>query len=196
VQGVLLALVFVLGMSGGAGAAEYWLRAEVAAKTMPDTSVVTMWGFAQCTDGTYATCTAATVPGPALVVPPADTTLTIHLRNDLTGPFVESVSIIIPGQTAALSPVKFTDATGRQRVKSFTTETPPDGTTVVDYLWNSLKAGTYLYQSGSHPAVQVQMGLYGAMSKDAATGQAYGPSTAYTAEAVLLFSEIARPSCM
>ncbi|MBI5076005.1 MAG: putative Ig domain-containing protein [Nitrospirae bacterium] len=186
VQGVFLMLICILGLSSASWGAEFWLRAETLTKTMPDTSVVTMWGFAQCTDGTYASCTPATVPGPRLTVPVGDTTLTINLRNNLTGPFVEPVSLVIPGQTIVPAPVRNPDG----RVRSFTTETPPDNATTVTYTWTSMKTGTYLYQSGSHPAVQVQMGLYGAVTRNAAAGQAYGPSTAYAAEAILLFSEI------
>jgi hypothetical protein len=189
-------LMFLLGTSGVSSAADFWLRAETLTKTMPDSSVVTMWGFAQCADGTYATCSAATVPGPELTVPIGDTTLTIHLRNNLTGLYVEPVSIVIPGQNASiLTPVKFTDASGRPRVRSFTAETPPDNLTTVDYVWTSLKPGTYLYQSGTHPAVQIQMGLYGAVKLNSAAGQAYtptatNPDTTFAADAVLLFSEI------
>jgi hypothetical protein len=183
---VLLAVMFVLGMSGVSWSAEYWLRAETLTKTMPDNAVVTMWGFAQCTDGAFTACAAATVPGPALNVPPADSTLTIHLRNNLTGPYVEPISIVIPGQTIIPTPVR--NPNGRMR--SFTVETPADNSTTVDYTWTNLRPGTYLYQSGTHPAVQVQMGLYGSLVKDAAAGQAYGPSTSYAAQAVLLFSEI------
>ena len=184
-QAVLLAVIFVLGMSGTGWSAEYWLRAETLTKTMPDGAVITMWGFAGCTDGTFASCTPATVPGPALIVPPADTALTIHLRNNLTGPYVEPVSIVIPGQTFTPTPVRIAG-----RVRSFTVETPADNTTTVDYTWNNVRPGTYLYQSGTHPAVQVQMGLYGAMTRDAAAGQAYGPATAYQSQALLVFSEI------
>jgi len=86
--------------------------------------------------------------------------------------------------------VKMTDGSGRQRVTSFTTETPPDNSTTVIYSWTNMRPGTYLYESGTHPAVQVQMGLYGAVTKDTAAGQAYGATTAYASEAILLFSEI------
>ncbi|TAN39649.1 MAG: hypothetical protein EPN25_10755 [Nitrospirae bacterium] len=195
-EGFLLALVCILIMNGTSRAAEYWLRAEVTTKTMPDASVITMWGFAQCTDGTYTTCGAATVPGPTLSVPPADSTLTVHLRNNLTGAYTEPVSIIIPGQKASSYVPVWTDGSPgnrtnlTQRVRSFTAETPPDNTTTVDYTWTGLKAGTYLYQSGTHPAVQVQMGLYGSMTRDAAAGQAYDSATTYNSEVVLLFSEI------
>ena len=189
-RALLLSLASVLGLSSHSLGAEYWLRAETLTKTMPDASVVTMWGFAQCTDSTFASCTPATVPGPRLTVPPGDPLLQVNLRNNLTGPLVEPVSVVIPGQTAAMTPVKFTDGSGRQRVRSFTAETPPDNTTTVTYSWNNLRPGTYLYQSGSHPAIQIQMGLYGAVTKDEAVGQAYGPGTTYAAEALLLYSEI------
>jgi len=187
----VLAAAFLLWMGGSASAAEYWLRAETVTKTMPDATTVAMWGFALCTDGTYSACDAATVPGPDLTVGPADTSLTVHLRNKLTGPLVEPVSIVIPGQTAVMTPVKFTDTTGRQRVKSFTAETPADNATTVNYVWNNLKPGTYLYQSGTHPAVQVQMGLYGMMKKDFGANQAYSsPTATFDTEVMLLMSEI------
>ena len=34
----------------------------------------------------------------------------------------------------------------------------------------AIAPGTYLYHSGTHPAVQVQMGLYGALTKNAVDG--------------------------
>ena len=50
--------------------------------------------------------------------------------------------------------------------------------------------GTYLYQSGTQPSIQVPMGLYGALAVvDGTVGQAY-PGISYDADAVLLFSEI------
>jgi FtsP/CotA-like multicopper oxidase with cupredoxin domain len=54
-----------------------------------------------------------------------------------------------------------------------------------------VEPGTYLYQSGSQSAVQVPMGLYGAMTKDHddAPRQAYA-GIGYDSEVLLLFSEI------
>ena len=185
----LLALVLPL-MAGNAAAITYNLVAMPFNKTMPDGTSVPMWGFAL--DGTSCpavppdTCPAS-VPGPALVVEPGDTSLTINLRNALTGPGAEPVSIVIPGQLATMSPVKFTDSQGRQRVRSFTAEAVVGGSQ--SYTWNNLKPGTYLYHSGTHPQVQVQMGLYGAVKHDAATGQAYA-GVPYASEVTLLFSEI------
>ena len=189
-QSVLLALAFILGLGGTSQAAEYWLRADAFPKTMPDGAVITMWGFANCT-ANFASCAPATVPGPELNVPVGDTTLTVHLRNNLTGPYTEPISLIIPGQQTALAPVKTdTDTSGRLRVTSFVAATPVDNGASTDYVWNNIKAGTYLYQSGTHPALQVQMGLYGAVTHDAAASQAYGATTAYTGSATILFSEI------
>ena len=60
---------------------------------------VPMWGFG-------LDANPPTVPGPAIVVPPGDTSLTINLTNNLPEP----VSIVIPGQIASMTPVFFFDA--------------------------------------------------------------------------------------
>jgi FtsP/CotA-like multicopper oxidase with cupredoxin domain len=181
----LLALAFVLA-NGTAAAASYDLVAMPFFKTMPDGSQVNMWGFAL--DGANP---VPSVPGPALVVPAGDNSLTVNVRNAL----FEPISIVIPGQamptdiagTSVLAPVKFNDAQGRPRVRSFTAEAPVGGS--MSYTWSNLKPGTYLYHSGTHPQLQVQMGLYGAAIHDAAPNEAYA-SVAYQSEVTLLFSEI------
>ncbi len=68
-----------------------------------------------------------------------------------------------------------------------TAEAAPGQTRI--YTFPGLKPGTFLYQSGSHPAVQVQMGLYGAVTHDAAAGAAY-TDVPYLNEVLLLYSEI------
>lgn len=178
----LLALVLPL-VAGNAAAITYDLVAMPFNKVMPD-GPVPMWGYAL----DVGAGSVPTVPGPPLVVPPGDSSLTINLRNALTGPGAEPVSIVIPGQLATMSPVKFTDSKNRQRVRSFTAETAPGGGTQ-SYTWNNLKPGTYLYHSGTHPQVQVQMGLYGAMTHDAVAGLAYA-GVPYHNEVTLLFSEV------
>ncbi|MDQ1314681.1 MAG: hypothetical protein QG662_790 [Pseudomonadota bacterium] len=182
------ALLVLPLVAGNAAAITYDLVAQPFDKGMPDGASVPMWGFA-------VSGASPTVPGPALVVPAGDTSLTVNLTNNLTGPGAEPVSIVIPGQAmpttalgAPLAAVKFTDGTGRQRVGSFTAEAAPNGGTQ-SYTWNNLKPGTYLYHSGSHPQVQVQMGLYGAMAHDALAGQAYA-GVPYQSQATLLFSEV------
>lgn len=184
-----LVVAAVLLLAAPSFAATFNLRAAQDNVTMPDGAVIPVWGFA-CESATPpASCPnpgVVTVPGPALNVPSGDTSLTINLSNELP----DNVSIVIAGQKTDMAPVKFADPQGRQRARSFTAETAPGDTGV--YTWTGLKPGTFLYQSGTHPAVQVQMGLYGALKvHPAAAGQAYDdPSTAYNAEATLLYSEI------
>jgi FtsP/CotA-like multicopper oxidase with cupredoxin domain len=156
------------------------------------------------------------VPGPALTVT-ADTAvvstevrppdLTVHLKNTLPTP----TSLVINGLVKAMAPV-WTDQVGTgpvvtlasrvfsttARVRSFDAEASPGGVAV--YVWPKVKPGTYLYQSGTQPQVQVQMGLYGALTKNAleavggvapAPAQSYpGAAFAYDNQATLLYSEI------
>ncbi len=200
-------------VAGQALAAEYWLKVAATTVQMPDpagtpaTIGVPMWGYASCT-ASFATCSSPTVPGPALTVPPGDTTLTVHLLNGLSVP----TSLVINGLVKPMTPVWDTGASGSRpnataRVRSFDTEAQANNGTQADYVWgsaaNPLKPGTYLYQSGTQPQVQVQMGLYGAVTKNvtdavAATatdpaipGQAYtGAGYAFDNETTLLYSEI------
>jgi FtsP/CotA-like multicopper oxidase with cupredoxin domain len=180
---LLNSLVFTTLMitAGQAGAVVYNLCTGTTTKTMPDgVTTIEMWGYG--TD-TGASCTP-TVPGPQLTVPPGDTVLTINLRNELAEP----VSVIVPGlsSTEAPAPVTFTDAQGRTRARSFVKETASGA--MASYSFNA-RPGTFLYHSGTHPAVQVQMGLYGAVTGDAAAGEAY-PGVTYDTEVVILYSEI------
>jgi len=174
---LVLALPLIM-VSTASYAAEFWLRAGETTLTMPDNRQVSMWGYA-LTDSGFTTGTV-TSPGPMLVVPPGDPTLIIHLKNDL---LEEPTSIVIPGQITAMTPVFEVG-----RVKSFTKETAPGSTGT--YTWENVKPGTYLYQSGSHPAVQVQMGLYGGMKKDYTSWQDAYPGVKYGREGILIFSEI------
>jgi FtsP/CotA-like multicopper oxidase with cupredoxin domain len=175
----------------------------IPANSFNNPAPITMWGYAKCT-ANFASCGTATAPGPTIAATEG-TSLTIHLRNTLTGPLVEPVSVIAPGQLATMAPVWIDPSTGTvtatgarppgdytSRVRSFTAETPAGNATEVTYTWTNLKAGTFLYQSGTHPQVQVQMGLYGALQVyPATTGRAYAdPSSAYDSEVTLLYSEI------
>lgn len=199
--GLLLVLAALLAATQ-ARAAEVWLRAGTTTKTMPgSTTPITMWGYAEC-GAAFATCGPVTVPGPELTVPAADTGLTVHLQNTLPVP----TSLVIPGQSAIMAPVWFEPGTaitytGKRpdgnltaRVRSFTHEAAASGGTA-DYVWPSLRPGTYLYESGTHPQVQVQMGLYGALVRNAvdAAGatraQAYA-GVEYDQSVTVLYSEI------
>jgi hypothetical protein len=82
------------------------------------------------------------------------------------------------------------------RVQSFATEVAAGTTTRL--VWNNLKAGTYLIESGTHPSIQGAMGLYGILVVTTppagnAPGIAYGTGATavnYNAEVPLLLSEI------
>jgi hypothetical protein len=121
------------------------------------------------------------VPAVAQLVGPS---LTIHLRNTLRTP----TSIIIPGQAGGGNPVMAMDSRGRDRVQSFTQETARSGD-IQSYTFNNLRPGTYLYQSGTQPSIQIPMGLYGSLVVDAGAGEAY-PGISRHSDAVLLLSEI------
>lgn len=182
--------------SGSTFAQDYYLCAKQGTKIMSDMTVIPMWGFAQSVVGFTDNCAGVIeVPGPALTVPDNDLVLNIHVKNvDLP----EAVSIVIPGQKTIMTPVMSApDAQGRQRVMSFTHEAKTTDAAPAIYTWSGMKPGTFAYQSGTHPAVQVQMGLYGAVTKNAvdvdivtpALAQAYA-GVSYDNEMTVLYSEI------
>jgi hypothetical protein len=158
---------------------------------LPDGSTVPMWGFAcdavNLPTGN-ATCAALNKSGawaPPVITVPANSNLTITLKNTLTVP----TSIVIVGQvvggglgspTTASSPTHaqqgttwpiagapgpdsptFTPPKQGDRVQSFGTEVLPGAQQ--DYPWTGLKPGTYLIETGTHPSIQGPMGLYGVL---------------------------------
>lgn len=171
-------------------AIDYYLRAEEV--TIPDPNggaAIPMWGYAFCGSTDWNNCGAATVPGPALTVPVGDAILSVHLANDLTVP----TSLVVNGLLKPMTPTWTDNSTGprgsdlTKRVRSFDAEAAPGNSQV--YTWSNVAPGTYLYQSGTQPQVQVQMGLYGAATKDASATEAYA-GAAYNNQATLLYSEI------
>lgn len=178
-------------------AAQYYIKAAATTILDPNDGVtpIPMWGYALCPDGSGAGCGATTVPGPALSVPQGDNVLTVHLLNTLTKP----TSLVINGLIKPMVPVWNDGSTGprganlTKRVRSFDAEAAPNGT--ADYIWNNVQPGTYLYQSGTQPQVQVQMGLYGAVTKNAVDASLVTRAEAYMGagydnQATLLYSEI------
>ncbi len=170
---VVLLVVTLLGATSSHGVN---LAAVEGEWIPPDSATPSkMWGFIPDTTGACPLAPVVWDVGPLQVEAPGGT-LTIDLLNCLT----ETVSIVIPGQNAVLNPVVMTDPQGRERVTAFTHEAAPGGN--ASYTWNNLKTGTFLYQSGTHPAKQVHMGLYGAL--------VVGSYVDVQGEVVVLFSEI------
>ncbi len=168
----------------------------LVAKEFTNAAGITMWGFAQDADGFDVGNPEgdATSPGPVIRVPAGDTTLTIHVRNNLVS---DDISLFVPGQTKTMIPVFVSDADSRRRVRSFDEVTTAAGGTNT-YTWTGVKTGSYIYQSGTDVRTQIPMGLYGALIVDSAAGEAYAdnPDTLfdetvrYDNDAILFFSEV------
>jgi len=154
-------------------AVEIVLCAKAGSVTMPDGTVVPIWGFVRQPAGVDCDdlSVVAEAPGPLLEVNAGDQ-VTITLHNTLDEP----VSILLPGQNMA------PDYRGA----------PPGGSTTISFV--AQNPGTYLYESGVNPQKQVQMGLFGVLVVRARTaGQAYDDAdgrSAYDTEALLVLSEI------
>ena len=113
----------------------------------PDGNSVFMWGYSLSGQ-------AFQMPGPVLCVTEGDN-VTVNLTNNLAEP----VSIIFPGQTGV------TTSAGSCPTPDdclFTNEAAAGGGTVT-YTFTASEPGTYLYESGTNPGKQGQMGLYGAL---------------------------------
>jgi len=199
-QGFFLFVCLLTIMVGKAGAAEYWLQVGAAEMTMADGSKVPVWGFGLDQDSNFTTTGdhAVSVPGPALRVGADDKVLIIHLKNNLSEP----VSLNILGQnlTNNSGPVwtNFPNDTETwsgarpagnytARVRSFTHETLPGQ--VGEYRWESFRSGTYMLQSATNPAKQVQMGMFLPVVKDVGQKLAY-TDVPYDSEVVVVFHEI------
>jgi FtsP/CotA-like multicopper oxidase with cupredoxin domain len=119
----------------------------------PDDNVVFMWGYAEGNSPFQH-------PSPILCVDEGDT-VTVILHNTLS----EDVSIMFPGQedvTADGAPAgpQFDGVTGE--LTSLTNVAPANGGSVT-YSFTASNPGTFLYQSGTNPAKQVRMGLFGVL---------------------------------
>jgi FtsP/CotA-like multicopper oxidase with cupredoxin domain len=192
IPGIAL-LALLLAVPAFAANVPVSLVAEQVTATMPDGALVPIWGLRDSVAN--PTAGTATIPGPTIRAVAGDN-LIITLTNNLPEP----TSLVINGQKAteagAMTPTWDVGTPGNrsnltQRVRSFTHEAASGGGSDT-YRWDGLKPGTYLVESGSHQAVQIPMGLYAVLVVDeAANAQAYpDASTAYTGDAVLVFSEV------
>jgi len=94
-------------------------------------------------------------PGPTLLLTEGQT-VTITLTNNLQVP----TSLLFPGMTGVTVTTNAAFPAGPDP-GLLTMETPPPGT--VDYTFTASRPGTFYYQSGTNPDVQVGMGLHGAI---------------------------------
>lgn len=146
----------------------------------PDGGNILVWGYA---DGAGP----AQYPGPTLIVDQGDV-VTVTLTNNLTVAGTApppNVSIVFPGQQVDISP---TDP----GVPGILTAEAAPGSTVT-YTFTATHAGTYSYYSGTDSALQVEMGLTGALivRPTFGAGYAYNHTDArFDREYLFLLSEM------
>lgn len=122
---------------------------------LPDGNTVYMWG--------YATASGFQHPGPTLCFTEGQV-VTITLTN---GVVPEAVSIIFPGQTGVEANTGSGFAPSEPQFSGPTlvslAPAASAGGGVVTYRFTASQPGTYIYESGTNPQKQVQMGLFGAI---------------------------------
>jgi FtsP/CotA-like multicopper oxidase with cupredoxin domain len=119
---------------------------------LPDGSTAYMWGYSNGGDGFQH-------PGPVLCVNEGDT-VTIVLHNTLP----QDVSIAFPGQNNVLAngAAAQPQFDGGGNLTSLTNVAAANGGSVT-YSFVADHPGTFLYESGTNPEIQVRMGLFGAL---------------------------------
>jgi FtsP/CotA-like multicopper oxidase with cupredoxin domain len=136
-----------------------------------DGASILVWGFGA--DGGWPQ-----YPAPTLIVNQGDI-ITVNVTNYLPEP----VSIVFPGQEGV------TASGGTPGLLA--QEAPTTGGTVT-YTFTANHAGTYLYQSGTHPELQIEMGLAGAIVvRPSPVNRAYEHAdTTFDHEYLFLLTEI------
>jgi FtsP/CotA-like multicopper oxidase with cupredoxin domain len=161
----------VTGSTASAAPVAIDLCASNGQITMPDSTVVPVWGFVQTAACGPGLVNGGNFGGPPLSVNEGDV-VTINVTNAL--PPGHTVRFEIPG--IAFAPGATDAAVGATVSRSFTAVAP----------------GTYQFQSAGDAGRQEGMGLYGALLVRSATAnQAYDvASTGYDVEATLLLGAV------
>lgn len=152
-------LVCTMGMSP---MPEFNLNTQTGYIQTPDANVIYMWGFSEGNNPFQH-------PGPVLCVNEGDM-VTVILRNTLP----VDVSIVFPGQENVLAngvpaQPQF-DALGN--LTSLTNVATANGGSIT-YSFMATHPGTFLYESGTNPGIQVRMGLFGALVVRPLAGEYY-----------------------
>lgn len=181
------AAVFLILSTAGAWAAiegisgpTFNLSVSTGEITTPDGGSYLIWGYANGAG-------LPQYPGPTLIVNEGQT-VTIRLTNNLSvvgGGTVPNVSMVFPGQDVSVA------ETDPGVPGILTSEATPGGT--VTYTFRATNPGTYTYYSGTDTALQVEMGLFGAIivRPSAGAGYAYNhQATQFDREYLFLLSEM------
>lgn len=162
----------------------FTLTATDGYTNMADGNIIYMWGYATGENDFQH-------PSPVLCVNEGDT-VTIVLHNSLP----EDVSIIFPGQKNVLA--NSTPAQPQFDSQGNMTSMAPVATAnggSMTYSFVAEKPGTFYYESGTNPGIQVQMGLFGALIVRPAMGANFAYNLADTqfnpdTEYIMMLSEI------
>ncbi len=164
--------------------ATFTLVTRAGAISIPDGNTVYMWGLSEAGNPFQH-------PSPVLCVNQGDT-VTIVLQNTLA----EDTSLTFPGQLSVLangvpSQPQF-DGVGN--LVSLAPVAAANGGSMT-YSFVAAEPGTYIYQSGTEPTKQVQMGLFGVLVVRPTLGAEYAYNDAATrfnpgTEYLVLLSEI------
>lgn len=134
------------------------LAAKTGYVTTGDGGSVFIWGYAN-EDPTPGFCAAGgcvQYSGPTLIVNEGDV-VTINFKNNLP----VASSIAFPGQIGVTAADKAGAVVGGMP-GFLTRDARPNGGEVT-YTLTNMQPGTYLYQSGTRPDLQIEMGLVGAI---------------------------------
>ncbi|MCA9947104.1 MAG: multicopper oxidase domain-containing protein [Anaerolineales bacterium] len=164
--------------------ATFTLTAKEGYISLTDGNVIYMWSYADGADDFQH-------PGPILCVNEGDT-VTVVLHNDLP----VDTSIVFPGQADVLAngvPME-PQFNGSGELVSMTNVASANGGSMT-YEFVAEEPGTYVYQSGTNPGVQTQMGLFGGLVIRPAMGAEYAYNDADTkfnpdTEYIMMLSEI------
>jgi hypothetical protein len=185
-QVTVLGAVFMILLSGNAGAmidgvmgTTFNLRATTGHISTPDGGSYLIWGYANGAG-------LAQYPGPTLIVNQG-AVVQVKLTNSLTvtGGKTPNVSIVFPGQKVEIVP------TDRGVPGILTNEAAPGKT--VTYQFTAANPGTYTYYSGTDSALQVEMGLMGAIIVRPTAGANFAynhQDTQFDRETLFLLSEM------
>jgi FtsP/CotA-like multicopper oxidase with cupredoxin domain len=166
----------------GVGGSSFALTASADRISTPDGGSYLLWGFG-------AGGGRPQYPGPTLIVNEG-ATVTVSVTNQLPAAAGQRVSLVFPGQTGVAA-----SCTAGSCVQGPIAMEARLGATVT-YTFVASRPGTFLYNSGSRPDLQVEMGLFGALivrpsGFNAASPQAYAtPESRYDQEYLFLLSEI------
>lgn len=189
----LLAATSVWATVDGLTGKTFKFTAKPGFVSTPEGGRILIWGYANANGSVQ-------YPGPTLIVNQGDT-VTVTLTNALDVP--EPVSIVFPGQqVTAIAGIGGPTAQGQLTLEAGPPTMDSNGVIVaaggrVRYTFTATNAGTYVYHSGTHPDLQVEMGLVGALIVRPVVGgvpvanQAYeDPGTAFDVEYLFLLTEM------